>query len=1352
MRVITATREAQLFLGKQGENLATQIVFPYVEEWGQTYGEGRFELAYQRPTEESPYPCVVEVDEHNVTWNITSTEVAIPGTGRAELFYIVDEAVAISVQFICRVVSSLANGTPPEPWENWLEEILEAGADAESARDDAESARDDAVQAKNDAVDAKDLAVSSADSASADAIRAETARSYAELANDTAQTAKTYAVDAKDVAVAAAADALSAKEDAVDASTSALGAASDAETYMQQALEAKEDAEDAKASALGAVNDVANYANTASTAAASALHSAEVASQMAENIEEVIPQHKGEYSATTAYKMNDIVSYNGATYWHYAAAESKGKAPTNADYWVLMNSATKSIASISKTGTAGLVDTYTISYTDNSTPSSFTVTNGQRGTNIGTGDTLPASGMITGDLYVKTPSYELYQYSGSAWSLVGSIPPPIDNTLTEADEAAEAKAVGDALATKADNDGYYEDLSVGRADNIIANVKLTDRMPYTLRTAGGALEISDPISEKMIVGMSGVWNQRESQQVSSSTSVDGYIRSNAQYMSLTLTASTRTYTLSSDVDASHYKNARSNNAWITDKHIYYVCADVKVSDSSTWGGLSLGTNSADGGGAVSLFGLYGPTNGFVPKATIKKATHSTWTISRFFMRLNNAAPANSYAQFRDIQIIDLNRVFGTEIAEYLLARETASAGAGVSIFRSLFPNKYYAKNTGSWYNTNLSKKISVGFNAYNATTGKATVVAKHNYRIEGAYTSYTYTPFNGTATTVLATDEGASEPNFPWSGVVQFTGADEDLCMHLAWDGERDGEKEDYKENVYEFDSDVTLRGFPKIDDEGNIYTEGDTYEPDGKITRHVGYTTINTLNWNYDSVAQVFYADIENMKMGGNLWLLSTFERYTGDISDMPNRTYWNDEEVYSSHNLVVKNTAYSLVTDFLSAYGANAINYELETPTTEEGDPYAETQRVDNWGTEQFVDYAYEHNTRDVSIPYGHVTLYPQDLKAKIEVAPDAPENDGDYLMRREDGANSYVPHESELPELPSSGSAYTLMCDASGSSPSLSWVQPFVIIMTDDGEGGYVVDKTMQEINVAYYAGQRLVLVYNSMQAELTYMNTDLYTFMFTYENWLIQGNIKYYNTTYVEVKRSVILDGTGLDDFGRTPCVWVYPTTQEAHIKWAKKTFTIDTTYDSQNGRWVTIQDFGDISNEDSISTETLLYCDGHYSWKTGFSEGSNGTLYVYFQEFDSYGSGIWTLVCGDNDDPCVVIPPTGYLASAPFVITLTQSAFVFTYDKTIAEIAEAYQQGRQIWLQGTVTSDGVNFFDFTSQLNGVVKVGDGSQFGNPVYTFVVEYDTRGSGIYHTVISLYTNNEDEDDCHVSAKIIQ
>lgn len=38
------------------------------------------------------------------------------------------------------------------------------------------------------------------------------------------------------------------------------------------------------------------------------------------------------------------------------------------------------IANISKTGTSGLVDTYTITYTDGTT-TTFTVTNGQNGTN-----------------------------------------------------------------------------------------------------------------------------------------------------------------------------------------------------------------------------------------------------------------------------------------------------------------------------------------------------------------------------------------------------------------------------------------------------------------------------------------------------------------------------------------------------------------------------------------------------------------------------------------------------------------------------------------------------------------------------------------------------------------------------------------------------------------------------------------------------------------------------------------------------------------------------------------------------------------------------------------------------------
>ena len=337
----------------------------------------------------------------------------------------------------------------------------------------------------------------------------------------------------------------------------------------------------------------------------------------------------------------------------------------------------------------------------------------------------------------------------------------------------------------------------------------------------------------------------------------------------------------------------------------------------------------------------------------------------------------------------------------------------------------------------------------------------------------------------------------------------------------------------------------------------------------------------------------------------------------------------------------------------------------------------------------------------------------------------------------------------------SAYTLMCDASGTDLSIEWLPPFVITLTDDGAGNYTVDMTMQEINAAYWKGQRLIASYGSMQAELTFMHLDLYTFMFTLEGWLLQGEIKYHNTTYVEVKRSVILDATGLDDFARTPWVDVNPSTQIAHIGWNRATYTFDIV--SSGVAFVTSVNFEDIAiayDEHSRVDAYFYYDNVEYicSCMSIYTD-SNDIHHLIFQCMTS--EGVLVLDIDDRngaDSPGVVTPPSQYLASMPFVITLTQSAFVFTYDKTIAEIAEAYQQGRRIWLQGTVTSDGVNFFDFKSQLNGVVKVGNGGQFGNPVYTFVVEYDTRGSGVYHTVISLYTNSLAEDDCQVTAKIIQ
>ena len=642
-----------------------------------------------------------------------------------------------------------------------------------------------------------------------------------------------------------------------------------------------------------------------------------------------------------------------------------------------------------------------------------------------------------------------YYYNGSAWTDGGmyNSPTDIDPTLTIQGYAADAKAVGDI---KADKDGYYEDLSVGRADNIISDVAAVDKTPYLIRATGGSIEAGDTVKQKAIVGVSGRFYQRDTLQSSSSSSVNGWIRSNSTYMSLTLSG--RTYTLTSDVNDSHYKNVRSTNAWATRDHIFFCCADVQVSDSSTTGYLSMGTNEA-GGPKVTFFSVTGPTNGFVHMAAIKKYTEQSALTGKFFMRLNGLAPTNSYAQFRELQVIDLTILFGEEVAEYILARENAEAGAGVAIFRSMFPNKYYTGTTSATiYAARPDKKICTGFNAYNLTTSKAQVIPNQEYTIEGNYTSYTYTPRGSTVvTTVLSSDTDASNPTFDFAGEVEFTGADSDLCMHLRYDGSRDGEKASYKAREYELNvandsNNGNLRGYFKLDSNNNIYTVGDTYEPDGTITSRMIVSTCNTFTWNQDSVNGVFYTSVPNMKLGGGIVsFTNTWNRWHGSLSEIPDYSFWNEENEYSSTNLVVKASSYANVTALLNAIGTSTIVYESVTPTTYSGTPYQETQLIDNWGTEEYVD----DGTYARQMPCGHISDYLQDLKAKVEMTPNLPSIDGLYLLRRQGGVYTYSPMS----------------------------LNKFVITNTSTPSSGTnnaaFIDKTFEEITTAYEEGKHLQL---------------------------------------------------------------------------------------------------------------------------------------------------------------------------------------------------------------------------------------------------------------------------------------
>ena len=322
-------------------------------------------------------------------------------------------------------------------------------------------------------------------------------------------------------------------------------------------------------------------------------------------------------------------------------------------------------------------------------------------------------------------------------------------------------------------------------------------------------------------------------------------------------------------------------------------------------------------------------------------------------------------------VIDLTQMFGSTIADYIYSLEQANSGAGVAWFKKLFPKPYYAYNAGELMSVNTSAHNTVGFNAwdeewelgsFNDNTGQETtasdVIRCKNYIPTLPNTTY-YAQIAGKAANIYFYDANKNYISFTGrSGNGTFTTPNNcayirfrmnagygttynnDICINLSWDGERDGEYEAYDKHSYPLDSSLTLRGIPKLDASNNLYYDGDTYESDGTVTRNTVYRA---------------YA--------------------SGDESLANAITDGTHTVVYSANN------------------------------STETADPYTNPQIVNDFGTEEYVDYAVSQGDRDVSIPVGHQTQYMANLKAKLEMSPNSPEGAGDYIVRQTNGENEYV-----------------------------------------------------------------------------------------------------------------------------------------------------------------------------------------------------------------------------------------------------------------------------------------------------------------------------------------------------------
>lgn len=278
-----------------------------------------------------------------------------------------------------------------------------------------------------------------------------------------------------------------------------------------------------------------------------------------------------------------------------------------------------------------------------------------------------------------------------------------------------------------------------------------------------------------------------------------------------------------------------------------------------------------------------------------------------------------------VAFIDLTQMFGSTIADYIYSLEQSTAGAGVSLFKSLFPKDYYAYNAGELMSVKTSARETVGKNLANLfddgkvpSVSNGALVNANGYRsdyikaspstiytVKLNVTSNAYVFFydvNKTFISSLVNNAGKLTFTTPSNtGYIMLRTEEVSGVLAQLELGSTATSYVPYEKHTYPL-SNIELRGIPKLVNNKLTY-DGDIYKADGSVERLYGV------------------------------------------------RSYQSGDESLTD-----------AITD-----GTNTV-YKLSSPTTETANPYTEIQICSPYGTEEFID------DRAVAVPVGHKTKYKQ------------------------------------------------------------------------------------------------------------------------------------------------------------------------------------------------------------------------------------------------------------------------------------------------------------------------------------------------------------------------------------------
>lgn len=527
-------------------------------------------------------------------------------------------------------------------------------------------------------------------------------------------------------------------------------------------------------------------------------------------------------------------------------------------------------------------------------------------------------------------------------------------------------------------------MTVGEAEQLLATVGNEDSVPYNFRTSGGSVDIGDRETDMVVGGTIG-WNQLVHIPSDKTKTENG----------VTITDNRDgTYTVSTDASGA------SNVVYITFGSLGELIKDHKYLFKST-----------PSGGSASSYYSYVINVGIVEQKTdfgngVVVNCLSNGTVNIVIFIAKNAVITTPIT-FKPV-MYDLTQMFGSTIADYIYNLEQANAGAGVAWFKKLFPKDYYAYNTGELMSVKTSAHKMVGFNAWD----EEWELGYWSYQQNGAFVQ------NNSFFACKNKIPVVPNTTYFWqvSSVIRevlFYDAKEDYLARQSYGA--------IAPSTFTTPSGCHYVTFYCASSYGTTYKNDICINLSWDGERNGEYEPYEEHVYPLDSSLEL--RGIPKLDSANNLY-------YDGD-------TYESDGTVTRKYGIRAfasgDDEDSTVITD-----GTNTV-YLLAEPTTETAEPYQNPQIVNDFGTEEYVD------ERAVPIPVGHQTKYLANLRAKLEMSPDSPSADGEYILKQTSGKNEYIALGSsttmqsimaKLPNPPSEDGTYTLKVTVANGEPTYSW----------------------------------------------------------------------------------------------------------------------------------------------------------------------------------------------------------------------------------------------------------------------------------------------------------------------------